>query len=91
MKRIEVVWDDIISWGGWHSPDHGKQFADSEDSAHTSIGYLVDNGTNYLTICQSYSLHESVNSQGEYLKIPKSAVREIRQLQSRWHLGEVAT
>jgi len=79
IRIVEVLWEDTISWIGWH--DKGfteKEFAtDSEDLLHSTAGYLLAATKESVTICQSISRDPSINKVGEMIKIPRSSIKTI--------------
>lgn len=82
MKKVEVIWNDIISWSGWKSEQVAVDFTDYDDMAHKSIGYLVKQNKMAVVLCQSYSLDNDIGKMGELLKIPKKAIISIKELRS---------
>jgi len=73
VKIVEVSWLDTLSDTGWFGK---SRRLDPKDMLQHSIGYLIENTTKQVVICQSRS--EILDNYAERLQIPKCAVKKVK-------------
>lgn len=68
MKLIYIEWMDAVSTDGWIKPDF-----ELHPALCTSVGFLVRENKDYITICQGYSNVDSLNG---FFTIPKGWIKK---------------
>jgi orotate phosphoribosyltransferase-like protein len=78
MKKVEVIWRDIINWDGWHEMDDVDNFATSDDNIVSQIGYLYEQDENHIVLVNAFFADKS--KFGTIEKIPLGCVIKITEL-----------
>ena len=50
MKKVEVIWRDIVSDDGWHSQNKVDKFTTAENDTVTMIAYLYEEDENQIAL-----------------------------------------
>lgn len=78
-KLIYCIWEDITSTDStWRSVEEALEWSDSAVSLVKQVGFLVDQDENYLTLACSYI--PALELIGTTIRIPKSTIKEIKEL-----------
>lgn len=78
-KLIYCTWEDICSTdSSWRSTEDALEWSDAAQSIVRQVGFLVDQDENYLVLCCSYL--PELDLIGTTIRIPKSTIKEIREL-----------
>lgn len=78
MKRVEVIWRDITSDDGWHTPDEADKFISDDEGVVCHIGYLYEEDENQLVLIDSYFKNKDLF--GGIHKIPKGCIVSITEI-----------
>lgn len=71
-KPIIVDWVDSMGTSGWHAETEGK----ATDMRCCTVGHFVEEDKDSITV----ALSRSPYSHGDYLTIPRCAIRRTRRL-----------
>lgn len=75
MNLVQITWIDAIGGDGWTTE---KELKEQELIIHNSVGYVVMEDDDKVTITMSYDKdHESL---GAWLCIPRRYIVEMREL-----------
>jgi hypothetical protein len=79
MRRVEIIWIDIASRGGWSTPNKVDQFADNDKNNRvTQVGFIYQEDEENVVIVDSYfhdkTLYGTVN------KIPRGCIITITDI-----------
>ncbi len=75
-KRVEVLWRDSASQGGWNTPEGYRK--KRHVGPCKSIGYLLEDSGRMLTLAQSQS--GKGGDVSDCITIPREAVVRIRRV-----------
>lgn len=75
MNLVQITWIDAIGGDGWTTE---KELREQTLTIHNSVGYLVAEDEDKVTITMSYD--EDRESLGAWLCIPKKYVVEMREI-----------
>lgn len=78
MKLITVVWIDAVGADGWITE---KELLNETPTTHHSVGYLIKETKEYITITMSYD--EEKESLGAWLLIPKLYIKKITHIKTK--------
>lgn len=84
-RRVEVEWIDSAQKTGWRSADETLDWINLGTEALTcwSVGYLVDEREDSITLAPHYTIDTRTGLHDEYgdpMTIPRVAVVEIKEL-----------
>ena len=83
MKRVQVTWVDSISPARrrWESIESADAEVDRTDMGCVFVGFLFKETKDSITLCLGYGVEdgEPFSVDGRF-KIPKCAIKEIREL-----------
>jgi hypothetical protein len=74
LRKVEVVWIDPTSEGGWILPDVAEQ---AQPAVCVNIGYLLTRDRKVIRIVSGYASNDSVS---DVFTIPAACVRGVRFL-----------
>lgn len=78
MKRLEVEWRDSYQTHGWEQIEKTKtETAEPNYLNCTSVGYLIDDSNDRLTLAMSLGQHANA---ADFLTIPREAILNMRPL-----------
>lgn len=75
MKLVQVTWVDAVGGDGWLSL---KDLEKETPTTHISVGFIVKDTKDYLTITMSYD--EQKTNLGAWLCIPKKYIKKVKKL-----------
>lgn len=78
MKRIEIVWVDIIHDSGWHDQDEIDDFINEKSMLVNMVGYLYEEDEDNYVLLDAYFQDKS--QFGTIHVIPKGCVKQIKEL-----------
>ena len=78
MKKVEIIWMDIIHESGWHDQDQLDNFLQEKAMTVSQVGYLYEEDDDTVTILDSYFADKS--SFGTIHVIPKGCIKSIKSL-----------
>lgn len=78
MKKVEVIWRDIVSDDGWHSQNKVDKFTTAENDTVTMIAYLYEEDENQVVLVDSYFKDRDLY--GTIHKIPKGCIISVTDL-----------
>lgn len=75
MKLVKIIWEDAIGADGWISR---KELEKETPIIHTTVGYVVIDKPEYITITMSYD--EKEINLGAWMVIPRKYIKKIIKL-----------
>lgn len=78
MKKVEVVWRDIMSSDGWHTVNQLDNFCTEDDNIVSQIGYLYERDENQIVLVNAYFSDKS--KFGSVEKIPIGCIISIKDI-----------
>ncbi len=84
-KLVEVVWNDSISWGLWHSPSDVNDWLKKIDSGDPikSVGYIFHDNKNRLVLVMQVGI--TGENVGEVVVIPRGCIVSVTTLVPEQH------
>ena len=73
---VQIEWDDSCSMARWRSHDEITNFANDTEQFIKSVGIIVGDTKDYITIVQSVSQYNKEAA----MKIPKVAIKSIKKI-----------
>ena len=77
MKRVEVIWIDIMSEGGWHTQNRLDQFITQRNPV-VQLGYLYEEDEHQIVLLDSY--FEDKTLYGGIHTIPKGCIISVTEI-----------
>lgn len=82
MKLVEIIWKDIVSDNGWHTPNKIDSFVTNTDQTLVKqVGYLYEEDENQIVLLDSYFKNKELF--GGIHIIPKGCIQETIELKSK--------
>ena len=78
MKKVEIIWADIIHDSGWHDQTELDDFINEKAMTVNMICYLYEEDDENYTVVDSYMEDKSMF--GTIHVIPKGCVKSIKSL-----------
>lgn len=78
MKRVEVIWRDILSLDGWHNQNKIDKFISNSNDEVIQLGYLYEEDENQVVLLTNYFKDKSLY--GTTHRIPKGCIVKITEL-----------
>lgn len=77
-KILYIEWDDVISHDdAWRTEEEALDWAGTESSIVSQLGFLIDKDENYITICNSYISKDFI---GGITRIPVGMIRYMKEI-----------
>jgi hypothetical protein len=77
MKRVEIIWVDIVSYDGWKDMDELDRFITNHNPV-VQIGYLYEEDENQIVLLDSY--FQEKDTFGGIHIIPRGCILSITEL-----------
>jgi hypothetical protein len=77
MKRVEIIWVDIVSYEGWKDMDELDRFITNHNPV-VQIGYLYEEDENQIVLLDSY--FQEKDTFGGIHIIPRGCILSITEL-----------
>jgi hypothetical protein len=79
IKSVEVSWADSTALESWTGFDEALKWAAKDETGFIwSLGHLIEENENYIVIVRDID-RSDMNVSG-ILKIPRSAIRSVREI-----------
>lgn len=78
MKKVEVIWRDIMASQGWHSVNQLDNFCTEDDNIVCQIGYLYEKDEHQVVLVNAYFTNKS--QFGSVEKIPTGCIISIKEI-----------
>jgi hypothetical protein len=78
MKRVEIIWQDIVHESGWHTVEELEDFNQTKDKTVYQLGYLYEEDEDEVTIVDSF--FEDKKTFGTIHIIPKGCIKQMKEI-----------
>jgi hypothetical protein len=78
MKRVEVVWTDIVHENGWHDADELDNYNNEKARTVRQLGYMYEQDEETVTLIDSYFEDKSLF--GTIHILPRGCIKEIIEI-----------
>jgi hypothetical protein len=78
MKRVEIIWMDIVHESGWHTQEELDDFLNEAGMTVNQLAYLYEEDDENYILVDSY--FEDKSQYGTIHVIPKGCVKKLNYL-----------
>lgn len=83
---VEILWEDIVHHGpGWGTMDYWKEQADTYDTLHRTVGYLLKETDDYVAVLQNFADEPSGSAADGMVRIPRGAIKKVKYMKGMAH------